>query len=126
MSGQTASRSVIEKFGENTRRVAALHGPQGFLCWPFRSARTGVYAGYARPVARSLRGKLFSSGMVSVPGRWGGLVSVEEVVLDCEQGGRAPGGDTDLGVDVLDVRIGGLERDDQPACDGLGRQAQPE
>jgi hypothetical protein len=41
-------------------------------------------------------------------------------VLHGEQGGRGAGGDADLGVGVLDVVVGGLDRDPEPPRDLLG------
>lgn len=38
---------------------------------------------------------------------------MDEIVFHCEDGGASAGGDTDLGVDVLDVMVGGLRRDEQ-------------
>src|ERR671918_2720259 len=38
----------------------------------------------------------------------------EEAVLHGEQGGSGPGGDADLSVGVLDVAVGGLDRDAEP------------
>src|ERR671918_519808 len=38
----------------------------------------------------------------------------EEAVLHGEQGGSGPGGDADLPVGVLDVAVGGLDRDAEP------------
>src|SRR5919106_1287132 len=38
----------------------------------------------------------------------------EEAVLHGEQGGSGPGGDADLPVGVLDVAVGGLDRDSEP------------
>ena len=45
-----------------------------------------------------------------------------EPVLHGEQRGRGAGGDADLGVGVLDVMVGGLDRDPLPTRDLLGLQ----
>src|SRR5687768_14005096 len=41
----------------------------------------------------------------------------DQVVLEGEQGGSGPGGDAELGVDVLDVVFGGATGDAQPSPD---------
>src|SRR3954470_19609523 len=51
-------------------------------------------------------------------------VGGEDAVLDGEQSGRFTGGRADLGVDVLDVMIGGLHRDHELVGDLARREAE--
>src|SRR3954467_10747349 len=51
-------------------------------------------------------------------------VGGEDAVLDGEQSGRSTGGRADLGVDVLDVMIGGLHRDHEWVGDLARREAE--
>src|SRR5919108_6143384 len=85
---------------------------------PYGRTTGGEIGSSPHPEADGLDGggQPWSAGGSRQRPRLGEPCAGEEAVLHGEQGGTGPGGDADLPVGVLDVAVGGLDRDPQPPC----------